>query len=70
MDAFALDRWQDGQWIEFATGTSIGNRRLLRVAPVTTDKVRLRVTHAAACPALSEFGLCAEPAAARPPRPK
>lgn len=70
VDAFALDRWQDGNWIEFATGTSIGNRRLLRVAPVTTDKVRLRITHAAACPALSEFGLYAEPAAARSPQPK
>ena len=64
-DAFALDRWQEGKWIEFAKGTSIGNRRLLRVDPVTTDKVRLRITQAAAGPSLSEFGLYAEPAAAR-----
>jgi len=64
VDAFALDRWQDGKWLEFANGTSIGNRRLLRFDPVTTDKVRLRITKAAASPALSEFGLYAEPAAA------
>jgi alpha-L-fucosidase len=63
VDAFALDQWQNGQWSEFAKGTSIGNLRLLRVSPVTTGKVRLRITHAAACPALSEFGLFAEPAA-------
>ena len=62
VDAFAVDRWQDGQWIGFAKGTSIGNRRLLRCDNITTDKVRLRITQAAACPALSEVGLYAEPA--------
>lgn len=62
VDAFALDQWKDGQWSEFAKGASIGNRRLIRCeAPITTDKVRLRITQAAACPALSEFGLFAEP---------
>jgi alpha-L-fucosidase len=57
IEAFALDRWQDGQWVEFATGTSIGNLCLLRTDPVTTDKVRLRITKAPVCPALSEFGI-------------
>jgi alpha-L-fucosidase len=62
IEAFALDEWRDGQWIEFAKATSIGNRRLIRLAkPVTTDQVRLRITQAAACPAISEFGLYAEP---------
>ena len=62
VEAFALDQWQDGQWVEFAKGTSIGNRRLIRGALLTTSKVRLRITQAAASPALSEFGLFAEPA--------
>ncbi|MCC6821277.1 MAG: alpha-L-fucosidase, partial [Verrucomicrobia subdivision 3 bacterium] len=44
IDAFALDRWQDGKWTEFTKGTSIGNRRLLRFDSLTTDKVRLRIT--------------------------
>jgi len=61
IDAFAIDVWKDGQWVEYAKGTSIGNRRLLRGEPVTTDRVRLRITKAAACPALAEFGLYAEP---------
>ena len=30
IEAFALDQWQDGQWVEFAKGTSIGNHRLVR----------------------------------------
>jgi len=32
---------------------------------VTTGKVRLRIVQAAACPALAEFGLYAEPAPTR-----
>jgi len=65
VEAFALDQWQDGAWKEFARGTSIGNRRLVRSTPVTTDRVRLRITKAPVCPAISEIGLFAEPAVSR-----
>ncbi len=62
IEAFALDQWQEGQWVEFAAGTSIGNCRLLRCAPITTAKVRLRVTKSPVCPALSELSLfCSKP---------
>jgi alpha-L-fucosidase len=61
IEAFAVDHWGNDRWIEFAKGTSIGNHRLLRGGYVTTDKVRLRITQAPVCPALSEFGLYAEP---------
>ena len=62
VDAFALDELKDGQWVEFAKGTSIGNLRLVRGEFITTDKVRLRITQSSVCPALSEVGLYAEPA--------
>ncbi len=61
VEAFALDQWQDGQWKEFASGTSIGNCRLLRSKPLTTSKIRLRIMQASVCPALAELGLFAEP---------
>jgi alpha-L-fucosidase len=61
IEAFAVDQWVDGKWVEFAKGTSIGNRRLIRTEPVRTQKVRLRITQSAVCPALSEFGLYSEP---------
>ena len=64
VDDWALDAWQEGAWKEFAKGTAIGNCRLVRTTPSTTIKVRLRITKAAACPALSEFALFAEPAQA------
>jgi alpha-L-fucosidase len=60
VEAFALDRWAGGQWVEFSAGTSIGNCRLLRFSPVTTDKVRLRITQSPVCPAISELGLFSE----------
>ena len=65
VEAFALDVWKDGKWQEFATGTSIGNCKLLRGKPVTTTKVRLRITKAPVCPAVSELALFAEPASNR-----
>jgi alpha-L-fucosidase len=61
IEAFALDVWRDGRWEPFATGTSIGNRRLVRGAAITSDRVRLRITQAAVAPALAAFGLYAEP---------
>lgn len=61
IEGFALDQWQAGKWSEFAKGTSIGNLRLVRGEYVTTQKVRLRITQSPVCPALSEFGLFAEP---------
>lgn len=57
VDDWALDRWDGSGWQEFGKGTGIGNRRLWRGEPVTTDKVRLRIVNAAACPAIAELAL-------------
>ncbi len=62
IEAFALDRWENGEWKQFAQGTSVGNLRLMRTEQVTTDQLRLRITKAAVAPALSELGVYAEPA--------
>ena len=61
VEAFAVDIWKDNEWREFARGTSIGNCKLVRGKPVTTTKVRLRITQASACPAISEVALFAAP---------
>lgn len=60
VEAFAIDAWRERKWQDFATGTSIGNCRLVRGEPVTTSKVRLRITKATVCPAIAELGLFAE----------
>lgn len=61
VEAFAIDEWQNGQWRQFTDGTSIGNCRLTRSPRITTTKIRLRITKAAASPAISEIGVFAEP---------
>lgn len=61
VDSTKLEMWQDGDWREYATATSIGSCRLIRGPRVTTSRVRLRVTQAAACPAIAEVSLFAEP---------
>src|SRR5262249_44413656 len=63
IEGFALDQWKDGTWVEFAKGTSIGNHRLIRGDYITCDRLRIRITQAPVCPALSEFALYAEPGA-------
>jgi alpha-L-fucosidase len=61
VDSVALDSWDGQSWRQFAAATSIGHQRLLRTPAITTAKVRLRVTKAAACPAISEVGLFLAP---------
>ncbi len=50
--------YQDGDaWKPLATFTTVGYKRLLRFAPVTTSRVRLTITHAKAPVELAEMGL-------------
>ncbi len=63
VDSYALDVWVDGGWKEFAAGTSIGSRRLVRLEkPMKACTLRLRIK-ASAPIVLSEFGLYLEPGA-------
>lgn len=62
IEAFAIDRWVGEAWEELAKGTSVGHRRLVRLPEgVEAQKVRIRITQAAAEPALSGLGLYLEP---------
>ncbi len=58
VEAIAVDAWVDGDWKQIADATSIGACRLIRLnEPITTSKVRLRITQAPVCIALYDFGL-------------
>lgn len=58
IDAFAVDIQENDQWKEIHKGTSVGARRLVKLAtPVTAQKVRLRITKSPVAVAISEFGL-------------
>lgn len=57
IEKWEMDRWESGQWITFATATSIGNKRLWKGELQTTSKVRIRIVEAPVCPAICEIGL-------------
>ncbi len=57
IDSIAVDHWDGGAWQEFASATSVGPRRLIRLDnAVTADRLRLRMK-ASAPPLVSEFAL-------------
>lgn len=66
IEAHALDIWADGAWKEVARATNVGRKRILRFAPVLTDRLRLRVLKARSAPALSH--VAAHYYVPRPPR--
>jgi alpha-L-fucosidase len=58
IDDFVVETTQGGGWREIARHTCIGAQRVIRLeTPVTAQKVRLRVTKAAASPVIAEFSL-------------
>lgn len=58
VEGFVLDAFVDGKWTEILQGSAIGTQAMLRLkSPVTTDKIRLRITKSAASPAISELNL-------------
>jgi alpha-L-fucosidase len=58
IDAFALEVWKEGAWQNFGEGTSVGPCRLVKTKEaVSSTRVRLKITEASACPALSELAV-------------
>lgn len=58
---FAVDVRQGGAWRPWFEGRSIGACRLIRGEKARTDRVRLRILEARACPCISDFGIFAFP---------
>ncbi|HUG25410.1 alpha-L-fucosidase [Piscinibacter sp.] len=63
IETFALETWHGSGWvtaqhIAFDALTTVGHRRLVRLqSPVTTDRVRVRITASRLEPTLAEIGL-------------
>ncbi len=51
--AFTIEAWVDDAWQEVAYGTTIGYKRILKIDPVTTEKVRISIMDSKACPVIS-----------------
>ncbi len=55
IEAFAIDLRIHGSWVEVATGTTIGARRVIALDGTPSDGVRLRVLAAQAAPVLARL---------------
>ncbi len=61
VEAVAVDAWMDGDWQTVGEATSIGNKRWIRIPTTTTDRLRVRITDAMACPVIREVGIYYRP---------
>lgn len=73
IEAFGIDAWDGAHWLSQEEQikeeqTTVGHKRLLRLkSPVTTDRVRLRITQSRLEPTLAEVGLFKQAALIPPP---
>jgi len=73
IESFAIETWNGSAWIaaeKIASDdlTTVGHRRLIRLkTPVTTDRVRIRVTGSRLEPTLAELGLFQQSVTTLPP---
>ena len=54
---FTVEVWKNNAWQQVAEGTNIGYKRILKLDPVETDKVRVSITASKACPLISNVGV-------------
>ncbi len=57
VEEFCLEAEVASGWQKIAEGTTIGYKRILRVAETTTRRVRLRITNSRACPAIATMAV-------------
>jgi alpha-L-fucosidase len=50
---FSIDVWKDNQWQQVTKATTIGYKRILRIDPVETDKIKITILASKACPVIS-----------------
>ena len=51
--SFKIEVWSGGRWLPVAEATTIGYKRIVKLEPVLTDKIRITILDSKACPVLS-----------------
>jgi len=51
--AFTVDVWKDEAWQKVADATTIGYKRILKIDPVITSRIRVNINDSKACPLIS-----------------
>lgn len=50
---FEIEIWNDNAWQKVVEATTIGYKRILKIEPVETSKIRINIREAKACPVIS-----------------
>jgi alpha-L-fucosidase len=59
--AFRIEAETSGGWTTLANGTTVGNRRIVRVPATAAKRLRVSILDSRACPVLSHFALYRSP---------
>jgi alpha-L-fucosidase len=51
--AFDIEVFTGGRWEKISEATTIGYKRILKLNPVETSKIRVNITASKACPVIS-----------------
>ena len=54
---FNVEILNNGKWQKVATETTIGHKRILKIEPIKTSKIRINITDSRACLVISEIGV-------------
>jgi alpha-L-fucosidase len=52
---FNVEVWKNDEWINVASGTTIGYKRILSLGSVKSSKIRVNITESKACPLISNI---------------
>ena len=55
--SFTIDVWKDNDWLVVSNGTTVGHKRILKIEPAETSKLRITISDSKACPVLSNVSL-------------
>ena len=53
--SFTVEVWKDNAWQPAGNATTIGYKRILKIDPVQTSRLRINITDAKACPVISNI---------------
>lgn len=53
--SFTVEVWKNNAWHKVAEATTIGYKRILKIVPVETNKIKVTILDAKACPVLSNI---------------
>jgi alpha-L-fucosidase len=53
VSGFTVEVMKDDNWQQVAKATTIGHKRILKIDPVKTSRIRVTITGSRACPLIS-----------------